>query len=88
MHLSQRDVVRRAAGIVAPVFEAQQWKWWDKGVPSQQEIAQTINGLLLHFLDPDITSASTGRFRVIRHVDEGGDKDSFDILLELGTVRL
>ncbi len=82
-------VVRRAAQIAAPLFEANNWRYHDKGVPSVSDLERMIWRLYTTVTTEPYAFASCGRFTVRREDPEEGESVAdmpVEIHLDLGLV--
>ena len=77
------ELAARVAKIVAPVFVAQGWTWWDSPDPPPKERIAAFLMELLEYRDPDgqyPARIGAGRFLVLR----GDAEDDITIYLEAG----
>lgn len=83
--------IAAAAAILAPVFTQNGWTWAGaaNGVPTAEEIAQTITTLVDRLMDGDgITLTSTGRIVALAEpfIREGSEPEKIHLYLDLGTI--
>lgn len=83
------DVLQRAAEILQPIFQQNDWTWWGQGVPNKETILAMLQRGSDHVVqqdDPDQDWWESGRLVICKDPFNEEDGNTYRVFLDLGSV--